>query len=263
MPAGSSSPRAHGWSGFPLFFLTFTLNNTPLMLVCFALRGDVPDRPAGAAQRRPRRRAAPAPARSRHVARHRPAEQCQRGGAGASSASSSDVYGLRTAFLIVLPLMGLSGLILLLGHRRPTSARSAALRREIRAEALGADDVPTIDRRRCRRRSDDDDRREGETFGQAAIRLARTGPTVEEGGDLLVDRGPRRVVRSDPGPVRGVDADPGRRRARPRRPQRRRQDDAAELRSPGWSSGARVGSSTTGSTSPACPPNSGSSSGSH
>ncbi len=93
----------------------------------------------------------------------------------------SDAYGLRTAFLIVLPLMAVSGLILLLAIA--TYVREErALRREIRAEALGADDVPTT----VDDGADDDDRREGETFGQAAIRLARTGPTVEEGGDLLV-----------------------------------------------------------------------------
>ena len=90
----------------------------------------------------------------------------------------SDIYGLRAAFLIVLPLMLVSGLILL-----PAVAtylrEERALRREIRFEALGPEDDSVDDEIRR-------GRLEGESYGQAAIRLARTGPTVEEGGDLLV-----------------------------------------------------------------------------
>ena len=64
-PGGSSSPPPPGCSALPLFVLTFTLDNTPFMLVCLHARGDVPDRAAGADQRRPRRRAPPPAARPR------------------------------------------------------------------------------------------------------------------------------------------------------------------------------------------------------
>ncbi len=69
-------------AGFPLFFLTFTLGNTPLMLVCFAFAAMcliAPQAPLNAARAdvlHPRLRG------RGHVARHRAAEQFERAGTG-------------------------------------------------------------------------------------------------------------------------------------------------------------------------------------
>ena len=65
-------------AGFPLFFLTFTLGNTPLMLVCFAFAAMcliAPQAPLNAARADVLH---PRLAWPRHLARHRPAEQRQR-----------------------------------------------------------------------------------------------------------------------------------------------------------------------------------------
>src|SRR4051794_3206598 len=158
--------------GFPLFFLTFTLGNTPVMLVCFAFAAMcliAPQAPLNAARAdvlHPRLRG-----------RGTSLDLVLQSSASAISpivvGILSDIYGLRTAFLIVLPLMLGSGLILLLAVA--TYVREErSLRREIHREALGTDgDAPGED--------DSSERRDGETFRQAALRLARTGPTVEEG----------------------------------------------------------------------------------
>ncbi len=162
--------------GFPLFFLTFTLGNTPVMLVCFAFAAMcliAPQAPLNAARAdvlHPRLRG-----------RGTSLDIILQGSASAIApivvGILSDVYNLRTAFLIVLPLMLLSGLVLLIAVA--TYVREErALRREIRREAMGTDDAGEDE--------DSGERRDGETFGQAALRVARTAPTVEEGGDLLV-----------------------------------------------------------------------------
>jgi branched-chain amino acid transport system ATP-binding protein len=162
-------------AGFPLFLLTFTIGNTPLMLVCFAFAAMcliAPQAPLNAARAdvlHPR-------LRGRGTSMDIVLQSSASAIAPIVVGILSDAYGLRAAFLIVLPLMLISGLILLLAVA--TYIREErALRREIRREALGSDEV-----------GDDEsgERREGETFGQAALRLARTGPTVAEGGDLLV-----------------------------------------------------------------------------
>jgi branched-chain amino acid transport system ATP-binding protein len=166
-------------AGFPLFLLTFTLSNTPLMLVCFALAAMcliAPQAPLNAARAdvlHPR-------LRGRGTSLDIVLQSSASALAPVIVGVLSDAYGLKAAFLIVLPLMALSGLILLFALA--TYVREErALRREIKREVVGSD-APIDD-------AAAGDRREGETFGQAAIRLARTGPTVEEGGDLLVVEG--------------------------------------------------------------------------
>ena len=65
-------------AGFPLFFLTFTLGNTPLMLVCFTFAAMcliAPQAPLNAARADVLH---PAVARARHLDGSRPAEQRQR-----------------------------------------------------------------------------------------------------------------------------------------------------------------------------------------
>ena len=99
--------------GFPLFFLTFTLGNTPVMLVCFAFAAMcliAPQAPLNAARAdvlHPRLRG-----------RGTSLDIILQGSASAIApivvGILSDVYNLRTAFLIVLPLMLLSGLVLLI-----------------------------------------------------------------------------------------------------------------------------------------------------
>ena len=161
--------------GFPLFFLTFTLGNTPLMLVCFAFAAMcliAPQAPLNAARAdvlHPR-------LRGRGTSMDLVLQSSASAIAPIVVGILSDIYGLRAAFLIVLPLMLISGLILLLAVA--TYIREErALRREIRREAVGSE---------AALEDESGERREGETFGQAALRVARTGPTVEEGGDLLV-----------------------------------------------------------------------------
>ena len=162
--------------GFPLFLLTFTVNNTPLMLVCFAFAAMcliAPQAPMNAARAdvlHPR-------LRGRGTSLDIIVQSSASALAPIVVGVLSDLYGLRAAFLIVLPLMLISGLILL-----PAVAtyirEERALRREIRFEAIGPEDSDDAE--------ESTGRLEGESYGQAAIRLARTGPTVEEGGDLLV-----------------------------------------------------------------------------
>jgi branched-chain amino acid transport system ATP-binding protein len=90
----------------------------------------------------------------------------------------ADIYSLRTAFLVMAPLMLLSSLILFVAVA--TYVREErALRQQIRREVLGSGVAAEL-------ADDSDERRDGESAGQAAIRMARTGPTVAEGGDLLV-----------------------------------------------------------------------------
>ena len=162
-------------AGFPLFFLTFTLGNTPLMLVCFAFAAMcliAPQAPLNAARAdvlHPR-------LRGRGTSMDLVLQSSASAIAPIVVGILSDIYGLRAAFLIVLPLMLISGLILLLAVA--TYIREErALRREIHREVVGSEEALE---------DESGERREGETFGQAALRVARTGPTVGEGGDLLV-----------------------------------------------------------------------------
>ena len=195
------------------------------------VRGDVPDRPAGAAERRPRRCAPPA---ASAAAARRSTSSLQ------SSASAlapvvvgilSDVYGLRTAFLIVLPLMAVSGLILL-----PAVAtyvrEERALRREIRAEAIGTED------RRSTHDGSTSDRREGETFGPGGDQAGAHRPDGRGGRRPARHRGSRRVVRRDPGAVRGVDCVSPTAACTPSSAATGSARRRCSTPSPGWSNGA-------------------------
>ncbi|HWM22600.1 MAG TPA: ATP-binding protein [Ilumatobacteraceae bacterium] len=164
----------------PLFVLTFTLNNTPVMLVMFTLASMcliAPQAPLNAARAdvlHPR-------LRGRGTALDIVVQSLCAAVAPVLVGVLADRYELRTAFLIVVPLMGLSGLILLLATA--TYIREERkLRRVVRAESVGdahhGDDDPDDD--------PSDGPIDGETVGAAALRLARTAPTVEQGGDLLV-----------------------------------------------------------------------------
>jgi ABC-type branched-subunit amino acid transport system ATPase component/sugar phosphate permease len=162
--------------GFPLFLLTFTLGNTPLMLVAFSFAAMcliAPQAPLNAA----RADVLHPSLRGRGTSLDIVLQSTASAVAPVIVGVLADIYNLRTAFLIMTPLMALSGLILLVATA--TYVREErALGRQIRAEALGHDlaDVEV----------DSSDRRAGESAGQVAIRLARTGKTVDEGGDLLV-----------------------------------------------------------------------------
>jgi branched-chain amino acid transport system ATP-binding protein len=162
--------------GFPLFLLTFTIGNTPLMLVAFAFAAMcliAPQAPLNAA----RADVLHPSLRGRGTSLDIVLQSTASAVAPVIVGVLADIYNLRTAFLIMTPLMALSGLILLVATA--TYVREErALSRQIRAEALGQD-VADVE-------LDSSERRDGESPGQVAIRLARTGPTVAEGGDLLV-----------------------------------------------------------------------------
>ena len=162
-------------AGFPLFLLTFTLENTPLMLVSFAFAAMcliAPQAPLNAA----RADVLHPNLRGRGTSLDIVLQSTASALSPVIVGVLADRYGLRTAFLILVPLMAVSGLILLVAIA--TYVREErALRMTIRAEATGAE--ISFDQ------TDESDRREGETMGQTALRLARTGPTVAEGGDLI------------------------------------------------------------------------------
>jgi branched-chain amino acid transport system ATP-binding protein len=163
--------------GFPLFLLTFTLGNTPLMLVSFAFAAMcliAPQAPLNAA----RADVLHPSLRGRGTSLDIVLQSSASAVAPVIVGVLADLYSLRTAFLVMTPLMLLSSLILFVAIA--TYVREErALRRQIRREVVGSDAV-------AEQLQFDDERREGETAGQAAIRVARTGPTVSEGGDLLV-----------------------------------------------------------------------------
>jgi ABC-type branched-subunit amino acid transport system ATPase component/sugar phosphate permease len=162
----------------PLFILTFTIANTPIMLVMFTLAAAcliAPQAPLNAARAdvlHPR-------LRGRGTALDIVVQSSCAAVAPVLVGVLADTYNLRTAFLIVAPLMGLSGLILLLATA--TYVREERrLRRIIRAETTGVevDEIPDA--------SDPMGPMEGESPAAASLRLARTSPSVHEGGDLLV-----------------------------------------------------------------------------
>ena len=248
-------------AGFPLFLLTFTLGNTPLMLVCFAFAAMcliAPQAPLNAARAdvlHPR-------LRGRGTSLDIVLQSSSSALAPVVVGILSDAYGLRTAFLIVLPLMALSGLILI-----PAIAtyvrEERRLRREIRAEALGADDSGPDDG------SGDPATAPTTTTGARARRSVRPrsgwpAPGRRSRRAAICWRSRISTCRTDRSrscsgrrcgsPTEGCTPSSAATASARRR---------CSTRSPGWSSGARVGCSTTGSTSPACRRNSGSSSGSH
>lgn len=167
-------------AGFPLFLLTFTIDNTPLMLVSFAFAALFLIAPI-AVMNAARADVLHPNLRGRGTSFDIVLQSTASALAPVIVGVLADMYGLRTAFLIMVPLMALSGVLLLVAI--PTYVREErALRVTIRREAVGGDEVAAD-------AVDESDRRPGESMGEMAIRLARTGPTVEEGGYLVdIDR---------------------------------------------------------------------------
>jgi hypothetical protein len=138
------------------------------------------------------------------------------------------------AFLIVLPLM--------LFRPDPAPCRGDAPSRGVPCAARSGSRRSAP---RTQRRRESTGRLEGESYGQAAIRLARTGP-VEEGGDLLVI-GISTSVRPDPccsgrrcGPAGGV-------------PSGRNGVGKTTAQCPRRAGRMAMASCTTDSASPVCP----------
>ena len=145
----------------------------------------------------------------------------------------ADAYSLQTAFLVLVPLMGVSGILLLLAVR-PYIRESRRLREIVRAEALADEGVEPD-------AAPDDGPAgagpDGEPPNRAAVTVQeRAGAVIEHGhlveataagGDLLTVDG----LDLSYGPIQVLfDVQPARPRrwcARARRAQRRRQDDAA------------------------------------
>jgi ABC-type branched-subunit amino acid transport system ATPase component/sugar phosphate permease len=163
----------------PLFVLTFTISNTPVMLIIFALAAAcliAPQAPMNAARAdvlHPR-------LRGRGTALDIVVQSLCGAIAPVLVGVLADRYSLRTAFLVTVPLMGLSGLILLTATA--TYVREERrLRRLVRAETTGVGgdgDAAESD--------PGDGPMPGESPAAASLRLARTWPSVDEGGDLLV-----------------------------------------------------------------------------
>lgn len=163
-------------AGFPLFLLTFTIDNTPLMLVTFAFAAMFLIAPI-AVMNAARADVLHPTLRGRGTSFDIVLQSTASALAPVIVGVLADLYGLRTAFLIMIPLMALSGLILLVAIA--TYVREErALRVTIRREAVGGGEIDAEE-------PDESDRRPGETMGQMALRLARTGPTVDEGGHLI------------------------------------------------------------------------------
>jgi ABC-type branched-subunit amino acid transport system ATPase component/sugar phosphate permease len=169
----------------PLFVLTYTINNTPIMLITFTLAAAcliAPQAPMNAARAdvlHPR-------LRGRGTALDIVVQSLCGAIAPVLVGVLADAYNLRTAFLVLVPLMGLSGLILLMATA--TYVREERrLRRVVRAETTGVD-VEADDATQIEERANDpsDGPMPGESPAAASLRLARTWPSVEEGGDLLV-----------------------------------------------------------------------------
>jgi ABC-type branched-subunit amino acid transport system ATPase component/sugar phosphate permease len=120
---------------FPLFVLTFTLANTPLMLLCFTLASMCLVAPQ-AVLNAARADVLHARLRGRGTAIDIVVQSVCAAIAPALVGFLSDEIGLRAAFLTLVPLMGLSGL-LLLGAVRPYIREERRLREIVRAEALG------------------------------------------------------------------------------------------------------------------------------
>ena len=171
----------------------------------------------------------------------------------------ADAYSLRTAFLVLVPLMGVSGILLLLAVGR-TSARSAGCARSC------------APRRSPTKAASLTASRSGPEVTRPRGDGAGTGGAVIEHGQLVEATAARRRsahrrrLDLSYGPIQVLfdvqPARPGRRGARARRAQRCRQDDAAVRDRRAASTPSGAASSTPASTSPGCRPTSGSSSGS-
>ena len=170
----------------PLFVLTFVLASTPFMLVAFTLAAMclvAPQAPINAA------RADVLHARLR--GRGAAADVVLQSVCGAIAPTLvgvlADVYNLRAAFLILVPLMGVSGVLTLFAIH-PYIRDERRLRHIVRAEALGVDPDLSTDADDDESSSDDSD--EVALTGNAAvIEHGVLTPTTTGGDDLLVVEG--------------------------------------------------------------------------
>ena len=118
----------------PLFALTFLISNTPLMLVMFTLAAMclvAPQAPMNAA----RADVLHARLRGRGTAMDVVLQSVCAAIAPTLVGVLADAYSLQTAFLVLVPLMGVSGILLLLAIR-PYIREERRLREIVRAEAL-------------------------------------------------------------------------------------------------------------------------------
>ncbi|MBI5088639.1 MAG: MFS transporter, partial [Actinobacteria bacterium] len=130
--------------GFPLFLLTFTLRSTPAMLVTFAFAAMLliaPQAPLNAA----RADVLHPKLRGRGTSLDIVMQSVASALAPVLVGFLADQYGLRTAFVITVPLMAVSGIITLVAVATYVPDERA-LRRRIRAEALGVDEHTAGDR---------------------------------------------------------------------------------------------------------------------
>jgi ABC-type branched-subunit amino acid transport system ATPase component/sugar phosphate permease len=184
-------------ASLPLFVLTFTVSNTPLMLVMFTLASMclvAPQAPLNAA----RADVLHPSLRGRGTSLDIVVQSSCGAIAPVLVGVLADVYSLRTAFLIVVPLIGVAGIVVLVAV--PWYVREERrLRHVMHAEATGVEreQIAALARGEVKVSSTGDGELEvpvdpadgpmpGESFGAAALRLARTWPTVEDGAPLLV-----------------------------------------------------------------------------
>ncbi len=123
----------------PLFAATFLISNTPIMLVTFTLAAMclvAPQAPMNAA----RADVLHARLRGRGTAIDVVLQSVCAAIAPTLVGVLADTYSLQTAFLVLVPLMGVSGLLLLLAVR-PYIRESRRLREIVRAEALADEGV--------------------------------------------------------------------------------------------------------------------------
>jgi ABC-type branched-subunit amino acid transport system ATPase component/sugar phosphate permease len=126
---------------FPLFLLTFVLTNTPLMLVTFTVAAMclvAPQAPLNAA----RADVLHARLRGRGTATDVVVQSVCAAIAPTLVGVLADAYSLRTAFLVLVPLMGASSVLLLLAIR-PYIREERRLREIVRAEALADAGIST------------------------------------------------------------------------------------------------------------------------
>jgi ABC-type branched-subunit amino acid transport system ATPase component/sugar phosphate permease len=164
----------------PLFALTFVVTNTPVMLVTFTLAAMclvAPQAPMNAA------RADVLHARLR--GRGAAADVVLQSVCGAIAPTLvgvlADVYSLQTAFLVLVPLMGVSGLVTLLAVH-PYIRDERRLRDIVRAEALGTDD----DEREVHADDPPPPAERAGLEGAAVVEHGRLVSLVSDDSDLLV-----------------------------------------------------------------------------
>ncbi len=171
---------------FPLFILTFVVSNTPLMLVCFTLASMclvAPQAPINAA----RADVLHARLRGRGTATDVVLQSVCAAIAPTLVGFLADEYSLRTAFLLLVPLMGLSG-VLMLFALRPYIREERRLREIVRAEALAddGDDPPSGDDGGPSGPSGPAGSGGNGSVEGAVIEHGQLVPTATSDGDLLV-----------------------------------------------------------------------------